>query len=52
VHPSRDPFYNFQMRAIDSNTIEQKYHSLVNYISVFTNGLSQREPLAAEMTML
>lgn len=52
VHPSRDPFYNFQVRAIDSNTLEQKYQSLVNYISVFTNSLSQREPLAEEMTML
>jgi hypothetical protein len=52
VHPSRDPFYNFQMRAIDSNTMEQKYQSLVSYIAVFTNGVSQRSPLATKMAML
>ncbi len=52
VHPSRDPFYNFQMRAINSNTFEQKYQSLVNYIAVFTNGISQRHPLESEMSLL
>jgi len=46
VHPSRDPFYNFQMRAIDSNSLEQKYQSLVNYLAVFTNNLAPRESLA------
>jgi ADP-heptose:LPS heptosyltransferase len=48
VHPSRDPFYNFQMRAIDSSPLEQKYQSLVNYLSVFTSGLA----LAEEMSVL
>lgn len=43
VHPSRDPFYNFQMRAIDSNSLEQKYQSLVHYLAVFTNNLASRE---------
>ena len=52
VHPTRDPFYNFQMRAIDANTLEQKYQCLVNYISVFTNGKAPSQSLAAEMAML
>ncbi|MDZ7290355.1 MAG: hypothetical protein ONB44_11995 [candidate division KSB1 bacterium] len=53
VHPARDPFYNFQIRALDSNTLEQKYQSLVNYISIFTNGLAQSDSLATEeMSML
>ena len=52
VHPSRDPFYNFQVRAVDSNTIEQKYQSLVNYISVFTNGLSRRYDYILPSTLL
>ena len=43
VHPSRDPFYNFQMRVIDSNSLEQKYQSLVHYLAVFTNNLASRE---------
>jgi len=52
VHPSRDPFYNFQMRAINSNSLEQKYQSLINYLAVFTNGITPREDVAAEMTMI
>ncbi len=46
VHPARDPFYNFQMRAIDSNSLEQKYQSLVNYMAVFTNNQASREAVA------
>lgn len=48
VHPTRDPFYNFQMRTIDSSSLEQKYQSLINYLSVFTNGVISRETLVEE----
>jgi hypothetical protein len=45
VHPSRDPFYNFQMRVIDSSSLEQKYQRLVNYLSVFTSGATMAEEM-------
>jgi len=52
VHPARDPFYNFQIRALDGNSLEQKYQSLVNYLSVFTNGLTPREAMAETSNVL
>jgi hypothetical protein len=52
VHPARDPFYNFQMRAIDSNSLEQKYQSLINYLAVFTNSLTPRETMTEAMSVL
>jgi ADP-heptose:LPS heptosyltransferase len=52
VHPARDPFYNFQMRAIDSNSLEQKYQSLINYLAVFTNASTPREAMAEAISAL
>jgi len=45
VNASREQFYNFQMRAIESNSIEQKYRSLVNCLAVFTNAAASRETM-------
>jgi hypothetical protein len=52
VHPARDPFYNFQIRALDSNSHAQKYQSLVNYLAVFTNNLMPREAMAETAVVL
>ncbi len=34
-HPSRDPFYNFQVRAHADETLDHKYQTLIKYITVF-----------------
>jgi hypothetical protein len=51
AHPDREPFYNFQVRAIDSNSVQDKYQSLLKYISVFADLIAQRDSSAAEMAV-
>jgi ADP-heptose:LPS heptosyltransferase len=50
-HPDRDPFYNFQVRATNGDSLENKYQSLLKYISVFTNTFPRRHSPPAEISL-